>query len=289
MEGTSDSSELEACTHGDGLCTPEQNTRENEAERICGGGGPEARRVPTAVGRGNGGLSSIRVAGRRSDSRLTAKTQHVAGRRAFPLIAAGCIQDRSKSVFKRRTRALPVLGARRRGARSRRPSRPGSSPRTVARRGEPLKAIEPAANAHRPTSFLVASPAPMRSSSAARRSSTSAASRKRSTPSSTARRPRDAARASRGRRSDRRARRRLGWRGRPGGPRDQLNCDISACFARRNSSSSRAPCWCRAASLAISPARSGCPGLGVGCAWTAGCFTSATWCFIHSMWGRTSS
>jgi len=51
-EQEDDSSDLEACVYGDGLCTPEENARENEAESICGGGGPEAEARPDLCGPG---------------------------------------------------------------------------------------------------------------------------------------------------------------------------------------------------------------------------------------------
>lgn len=51
-EEEGDSSAREACIYGDGLCTPEENARENEAEGICGGGGPEAEARPDLCGPG---------------------------------------------------------------------------------------------------------------------------------------------------------------------------------------------------------------------------------------------
>lgn len=51
-EEESDSSGLEPCVYGEGLCTPEENARENEAESICGGGGPEAEARPDLCGPG---------------------------------------------------------------------------------------------------------------------------------------------------------------------------------------------------------------------------------------------
>ena len=47
----SENPSLEPCIYGGGgLCTPEQNEREGDAERICGPGGPEAEARPDLCG-----------------------------------------------------------------------------------------------------------------------------------------------------------------------------------------------------------------------------------------------
>ena len=46
------SANREPCTYGEGMCTPEENAQEGEAERICGPGGAEAKARPDLCGPG---------------------------------------------------------------------------------------------------------------------------------------------------------------------------------------------------------------------------------------------